>query len=114
MLDTSVRRFSAAVQPRRWAGVPGVEPCGTALSGAVVGDWDGLDVTEAAAKAGVTRQALHSWLDRYAEGGLQALAHAEGEPADALGRDPGQAGHLDDLADPGVLDVVGGSHGAQV
>ena len=28
----------------------------------------GLDVTEAAAKAGVTRQALHSWLNRYAEG----------------------------------------------
>jgi hypothetical protein len=31
----------------------------------------------------------------------QALGHAEGEPSDALGRYPGQAGHLDDLADPG-------------
>jgi hypothetical protein len=39
---------------------------------------------------------------------------AEGEPSDALGRNPGQAGHLDDLADPGGLDVVGGDHGAQV
>jgi hypothetical protein len=44
----------------------------------------------------------------------QELAHAEGEPSDALGRDPGQAGHLHDLADPGGLDVVGGGHGAQV
>ena len=26
---------------------------------------DGLQVTEVAAKAGVTRQALHSWLSRY-------------------------------------------------
>jgi transposase-like protein len=32
---------------------------------------DGLDVTEAAAKAGVTRQTLHSWLSRYADGGLE-------------------------------------------
>jgi hypothetical protein len=50
------------------------------------------------------------------EGGgyAQALAHAEGEFSDALRRYPGQAGHLDDLADPGGLDVVGGGHGAQV
>lgn len=27
---------------------------------------DGLAVTEAAAKAGVTRQTLHAWLGRYA------------------------------------------------
>src|SRR4051794_16307989 len=47
-------------------------------------------------------------------GDAQALAHAEGEPSDALGGDPGQAGHLDDLADPGGLDVVGGGRGAQV
>jgi hypothetical protein len=47
-------------------------------------------------------------------GDAEALAHAEGEPSDALGRYPGQAGHLDDLADPGGLDVVGGGHGAQV
>jgi len=33
MLDTSPRRFSAAVQPRRWAGVPGAERGRTALSG---------------------------------------------------------------------------------
>jgi transposase len=30
---------------------------------------DGLDVTEAAAKAGVTRQTLHGWLSRYADAG---------------------------------------------
>ena len=38
MLDTSPRRFSAAVQPRRWAGVPGAERGRAALSGGVGGD----------------------------------------------------------------------------
>jgi hypothetical protein len=38
---------------------------------------DGLQVTEAAAKAGVTRQALHSWLSRYlATAGVLGLAGA--------------------------------------
>jgi transposase InsO family protein len=41
---------------------------------------DGLQVTEAAVKAGVTRQALHSWLSRYAEGGLEALADRSHRP----------------------------------
>jgi transposase InsO family protein len=41
---------------------------------------DGLQVTEAAAKAGVTRQALHSWLSRYAEGGLEGLADRSHRP----------------------------------
>jgi transposase InsO family protein len=41
---------------------------------------DGLDVTEAAAKAGVTRQTLHSWLSRYAEGGLEALVDRSHRP----------------------------------
>ena len=41
---------------------------------------DGLQITEAAAKAGVTRQALHEWLTRYAEGGLEALADRSHRP----------------------------------
>jgi transposase InsO family protein len=41
---------------------------------------DGLQVTEAAAKAGVTRQALHEWLTRYAEGGLEGLADRSHRP----------------------------------
>jgi transposase len=41
---------------------------------------DGLDVTEAAAKAGVTRQTLHSWLSRYADGGLEALVDRSHRP----------------------------------
>jgi transposase len=41
---------------------------------------DGLQVSEAAAKAGVTRQALHSWLARYAEGGLDGLADRSHRP----------------------------------
>lgn len=41
---------------------------------------DGLEVTEAAAKAGVSRQALHSWLNRYAEGGLEGLADRSHRP----------------------------------
>jgi transposase-like protein len=35
---------------------------------------DGLSVTEAAAKVGVSRQTLHGWLSRYAEAGLEGLA----------------------------------------
>jgi transposase len=41
---------------------------------------DGLQVSEAAAKAGVTRQAVHSWLSRYAGGGLEALADRSHRP----------------------------------
>ena len=41
---------------------------------------DDLRVTEAAAKARVTRQALHEWLSRYAEGGLEALADRSHQP----------------------------------
>jgi transposase len=41
---------------------------------------DGLQVTEAAAKAGVTRQALHEWLTRYAEGGLEGLVDRSHRP----------------------------------
>ena len=41
---------------------------------------DGLQITEAAAKAGVTRQALHGWLTRYAEGGLEALSDRSHRP----------------------------------
>jgi transposase InsO family protein len=35
---------------------------------------DGLSVTEVAAKVGVSRQTVHSWLARYAQGGPEALA----------------------------------------
>jgi len=41
---------------------------------------DGLSVTEAAAKAGVSRQTLHAWLGRYAAGGLEALADRSHKP----------------------------------
>jgi transposase len=41
---------------------------------------DGLSVTEAAAKAGVSRQALHGWLGRYAAGGLEGLADRSHRP----------------------------------
>jgi transposase InsO family protein len=41
---------------------------------------DGLQIGEAAAKVGVTRQAVHSWLSRYAEGGLEALADRSHRP----------------------------------
>jgi transposase InsO family protein len=35
---------------------------------------DGLSVTEVAAKVGVSRQTVHSWLSRYGQGGLEALS----------------------------------------
>jgi transposase InsO family protein len=41
---------------------------------------DGLSITEVAAKAGVSRQTLHSWLSRYAGGGLEGLADRSHRP----------------------------------
>jgi transposase InsO family protein len=41
---------------------------------------DGLAVSEAAAKAGVSRQTLHGWLGRYAGGGLEGLAPRSHRP----------------------------------
>jgi transposase InsO family protein len=41
---------------------------------------DGLSVTDVAAKVGVSRQILHEWLDRYAGGGLEALADRSHRP----------------------------------
>jgi transposase InsO family protein len=42
---------------------------------------DGLTVTEVAERYGVSRQAVHSWLRRYASGGLEALADRSHRPA---------------------------------
>jgi transposase InsO family protein len=41
---------------------------------------DGLDVTEVAKAYGVSRQSLHSWLARYEDGGLEALADRSHRP----------------------------------
>ena len=41
---------------------------------------DGVPITAVAEKAGVSRQAAHSWLSRYAEGGLEALADRSHRP----------------------------------
>ena len=41
---------------------------------------DGLSVTEVAAKGGVSRQTVHSWLGRYAAGGLGGLADRSHRP----------------------------------
>ena len=41
---------------------------------------DGLSVTEAAAKVGVSRQTLHAWLSRYAGSGLEGLAGRSHRP----------------------------------
>jgi transposase len=41
---------------------------------------DRLSITEAAAKAGVSRQTVHTWLSRYAEGGLEGLADRSHRP----------------------------------
>lgn len=41
---------------------------------------DGLAVTEAAARAGVSRQALHGWLGRYAAEGLDGLSDRSHRP----------------------------------
>src|SRR5580658_3999391 len=41
---------------------------------------DGFSVTEVAQKFGVSRQAVHLWLKRYEEGGLEALAEQSHRP----------------------------------
>ena len=41
---------------------------------------DGLTVTEAAGRFGVSRQAVHGWLRRYRTGGLEALANRSHRP----------------------------------
>jgi transposase len=40
----------------------------------------GLAVTEVAARFGVSRQSVHAWVRRYAEGGLGALADRSRRP----------------------------------
>jgi transposase-like protein len=39
-----------------------------------------MSVTEVALRNGVTRQTLHAWLRRYANGGLAALADKSSNP----------------------------------
>jgi transposase InsO family protein len=41
---------------------------------------DGFTVTEVAQKFGVSRQSVHSWLQRYEEGGLKALQERSSRP----------------------------------
>ena len=41
---------------------------------------DGLSVTEVAIRYGVTRQTIHTWLRRYGEGGIGALADKSSKP----------------------------------
>ena len=41
---------------------------------------DGLSITAVAAKVGVSRQTLHSWLIRYSQGGLEALVDRSHRP----------------------------------
>src|SRR5664280_2269769 len=41
---------------------------------------DGFSVTEVAVKFGVSRQAVHLWLKRYEEGGLEALGEQSHRP----------------------------------
>jgi transposase InsO family protein len=47
---------------------------------AVIDVHDGMSVTEVATRNGVTRQTLHAWLRRYAEGGMAALADKSSKP----------------------------------
>jgi transposase len=42
---------------------------------------DGFTVTEVAQKFGVSRQSVHTWLQRYEEGGLEALKERSSRPA---------------------------------
>ncbi len=47
---------------------------------AVIDVLDGMSVTDVARRNGVSRQTLHTWLRRYAEGGMAALADKSSRP----------------------------------
>jgi transposase InsO family protein len=47
---------------------------------AVIDVLDGMSVTEVAQRNGVTRQSVHTWLRRYAQGGMTALADKSSKP----------------------------------
>lgn len=47
---------------------------------AVIDVLDGMSVTEVAQRNGVTRQSVHTWLRRYADGGMAALADKSSKP----------------------------------
>ena len=47
---------------------------------AVIDVLDGMSVTDVARRNGVSRQTLHTWLRRYAEGGMAALADRSSKP----------------------------------
>lgn len=47
---------------------------------AVLDVLDGMSVTDVASRNGVTRQTVHAWLRRYADGGMAALADKSSKP----------------------------------
>jgi transposase InsO family protein len=47
---------------------------------AVIDVLDGMSVTDVARRNGVSRQSVHTWLRRYAEGGMAALADKSSKP----------------------------------
>jgi transposase InsO family protein len=47
---------------------------------AVIDVLDGMSVTDVALRNGVTRQTVHTWLRRYADGGMGALADKSSKP----------------------------------
>ena len=50
----------------------------------------GDSITEIAARYGVARSTLHLWLNRYAEGGLSALAAKSSKPDNCREPDVGE------------------------
>src|SRR4051812_41582830 len=99
MLDTSPRRFSAAWCSR--GGGPVLWELSVAeqrYQAVLAVIEDGVPVTEVAAKVGVSRQTLHSWLSRYAGGGLEALADRSHRPRWSVTRFSGHFGCADHAA----------------
>ena len=47
---------------------------------AVIDVLDGMSVTDVARRNGVSRQSVHTWLRRYANGGMAALADKSSKP----------------------------------
>ncbi len=47
---------------------------------AVIEVLDGMSVTDVAQRNGISRQSVHTWLRRYADGGMGALADKSSKP----------------------------------
>jgi hypothetical protein len=69
----------SSTDPKEALGVGGAQ-AGEQRYRAVIDVLDGMSVTDVAARNKVSRQTVHKWLRRYANGGMAALADKSSRP----------------------------------